>query len=123
MIQCICNYLHFKLIKMIHKIFIAVLLIAATSSKTIAQTATQPKDTTITIKVKGLTCNNDLKRIATNVTEIKGVTACKPGKLGPTSTYKVTYNTALVNKTNLVTVIENTPGCGDGDEKPYKVKN
>jgi copper chaperone CopZ len=105
---------------MIQKIIIAIFLFAIPALKSYAQTAT--KDTTITLKVKGLTCSNDLKTIATNVKEIKGVTACKPGKLGPTSTYKVTFNPAVVNRNDLVAVIENTPGCGDGDEKPYKVK-
>jgi copper chaperone CopZ len=105
---------------MIQKIIIAIFLFATPALKSFAQTAT--KDTTITLKVKGLTCSNDLKTIATNVKEIKGVTACKPGKLGPTSTYKVTFNPAVVNRNDLVAVIENTPGCGDSDEKPYKVK-
>jgi copper chaperone CopZ len=108
---------------MIPKIIFAIILIAAPTTKTIAQTATQTKDTTITIKVKGLTCSNDLKTIATNVKEVKGVKACKPGKLGPTSTYKITFNPAIVKRNDLVVVIENTPGCGDGADKPYKVKN
>ncbi len=105
---------------MIQKIIIAIFLFAIPALKSSAQTST--KDTTITLKVKGLTCSNDLKTIATNVKEIKGVSACNPGKLGPTSTYKVTFNPAVVNRNDLVAVIENTPGCGDGDEKPYKVK-
>jgi copper chaperone CopZ len=87
-----------------------------------AQSTAAVKDTTITLKVKGLTCSNDLKTIAINVKEIKGVSECKPGKLGPTSSYKITFNPALVKKDDLVNVIENTPGCGDGAEKPYKVK-
>lgn len=102
-------------------IFLAILSIAINFT-TQAQATTTSKDTTITLKVKGLTCSNDLKTIATNVTQIKGVTACKPGKLGPTSSYKITYNPAVVEYKNVVAVIENTPGCGDGDEKPYKVK-
>jgi copper chaperone CopZ len=92
------------------------------SFATRAQLTTTAKDTTITLKVKGLTCSNDLKTIAANVKEIKGVTECKTGKLGPTSSYKITYNTALVTLKEVVAVIENTPGCGDGAEKPYKVK-
>jgi copper chaperone CopZ len=106
---------------MLQRIIIAIFLFAIPTLKSTAQTINN-KDTTITLKVKGLTCSNDLKTIATNVKEIKGVTACKPGKLGPTSTYKVTFNPAVVNRNDLVAVIENTPGCGDGDEKPYKVK-
>ncbi len=107
---------------MIPKIIIAILLAAIPALKTIAQTATSAKDTTIIVKVKGLTCSNDLKTIATNVKEIKGVKECKPGKLGPTSTYKITYDLTAVNRKDIAAIIENTPGCGDGDEKPYKVK-
>lgn len=104
------------------KITIIVLLFVAISFGAKAQTAADSKDTTVTLKVKGLTCSNDLKTIAKNVQEIKGVASCKPGKLGPTSSYKITYNPALVAIKDVVAVIENTPGCGDGDEKPYKVK-
>jgi copper chaperone CopZ len=107
---------------MISKIIIAIFFIATPTIKTLAQKVTLARDTTITLKVKGLTCSNDLKTIATNVKEIKGVTACKPGKLGPTSSYKITFDPSVVNRNELVAVIENTPGCGDGDEKPYKVK-
>jgi copper chaperone CopZ len=105
------------------KILSMLLLLTAISYGAVAQTAPVVKDTTITLKVKGLTCSNDLKTIAANVKEIKGVAECKAGKLGPTSSYKITYNPAVVNKKELIAIIENTPGCGDGEEKPYKVKN
>lgn len=111
----------FKLLRM-KKIATVVLLIAAASFGTKAQTASAAKDTTVTLKVKGLTCSNDLRTIAANVKEIKGVTDCKAGKLGPTSSYKITYNPILVNIKDVVAAIENTPGCGDGEERPYKVK-
>jgi copper chaperone CopZ len=104
------------------KIITLILLTVVVNHAIKAQTTTAPKDTTITLKVKGLTCSNDLKTIAANVKEIKGVIECKVGKLGPTSSYKITYNPALVTIKTVVAVIENTPGCGDGDEKPYKVK-
>jgi copper chaperone CopZ len=105
------------------RILTTLLLLTAIGNSANAQTAPIAKDTTITLKVKGLTCSNDLRTIATHVKEMKGVADCKPGKLGPTSSYKITYNPALVNKNDLIATIENTPGCGDGAEKPYKVKN
>jgi copper chaperone CopZ len=104
------------------KIITLILLLTAMKTIIVAQTNNATKDTTITVKVKGLTCSNDLKTIATNVKEIKGVSECKPGKLGPTSSYKITFNPSMVKRDDLVTVIENTPGCGDGADKPYKVK-
>jgi copper chaperone CopZ len=105
------------------KVLMFVLLTNIAIQAAKAQTATQATDTTITVKVKGLTCSNDLKTIASNVKEVKGVKECKAGKLGPTSSYKITYNLALVNYKDIVAAIENTPGCGDAEEKPYKVKN
>jgi copper chaperone CopZ len=105
------------------KLLLTVLLTNLIMLAAQAQTATEVKDTTVTVKVKGLTCSNDLKTIATNIKEVKGVKDCKVGKLGPTSSYKITYNLALVNYKDIVAAIENTPGCGDAEEKPYKVKN
>jgi copper chaperone CopZ len=102
------------------KILGILLLLIAINTK--AQTSTTSSDTTITVKVKGLTCKNDLATIANVVKETKGVTAIKVGKLGATSSYKITYNAAILCRQDIVAVIENTPGCGDGDEKPYKVK-
>ena len=107
---------------MLKKLLFVVFVTIAIGNKSFAKNLQPVTDTTITLKVKGLTCSNDLKTIALNVKEIKGVSECKPGKLGPTSSYKITYNPALVNKKEVVAIIENTPGCGDGDEKPYKVK-
>jgi copper chaperone CopZ len=79
-------------------------------------------DTTVTVKVKGLTCANDQKTIADSIVNIKGVQTCVNGKLRATTSFKITYNTSVVKLDNIVAVIENTPGCGDGAEKPYKVK-
>ncbi len=107
---------------MFKKLLLYIFVIMAIGNKSFAKNFQPLTDTTITLKVKGLTCSNDLKTIAANVKEIKGVSECKPGKLGPTSSYKITYNPALVNRNEVVAIIENTPGCGDGDEKPYKVK-
>ena len=107
---------------MFKKLIIAVLIFTAIGNKTFANNISPLTDSTITIKVKGVTCNNDLKTLADNVKLLMGVSDCKPGKAGPTSVFKVTYNPALVSTKEIYKAIENTGGCSDPNEKPYKVK-
>ena len=108
---------------MFSKIFMALIIVTAISTKTFGGTVVKPtSDTSITIKVKGVTCSNDLKTLSDNVKELKGVIDCKPGKAGPTSVFKITYNTAQVSTKEIYKAIENTGGCSDPDERPYKVK-
>jgi copper chaperone CopZ len=107
---------------MLKKIIIAVLIFAAIGNRSFAFNSKPLTDSTITIKVKGVTCSNDLKTLATNVMELKGVSDCKPGKMGPTSVFKITYNPALVSTKDIYKAIENTGGCSDPNERPYKVK-
>ena len=106
---------------MLKKIIIAVIIFTAIGNKSFANNALFT-DSTITIKVKGVTCSNDLKTLADNVKELKGVSDCKPGKMGPTSVFKITYNPALVSTKEIYKAIENTGGCSDPNERPYKVK-
>ncbi|MES2778175.1 MAG: hypothetical protein V4722_28625 [Bacteroidota bacterium] len=108
---------------MLKKFIIAVLVFTAGSAKLFAQNETPSTDTTITIKVKGVTCNNDLKTLSTNVKELKGVSDCKPGKAGPTSVFKITYNPSQVGTKEIFKAIENTEGCSDPKDRPYKVKS
>lgn len=107
---------------MFKKTIIAVLFFTAIGNKTFASNATAFTDSTITIKVKGVTCSNDLKTLSDNVKELKGVSACKPGKAGPTSVFKITYNPAMVSTNEIYKAIENTGGCSDPNDRPYKVK-
>lgn len=77
---------------------------------------------TITVKVKGVNCKGDLKTIAGNVEEIKGVKSCKPGKMGPTSTFVVSYDPSVADVKAIHKAIEDTEGCENPNDKPYKVK-
>lgn len=108
---------------MFKKLIIAVIIFTAASNKVFAKGAVSFTDSTITIKVKGVTCSNDLKTLAGNVKELKGVSDCQPGKMGPTSVFKVTFNPALVSTKEIYKAIENTGGCSDPNERPYKVKS
>ncbi len=107
---------------MIKKLIIAVLIFTGFSNSSFAGAMQPLTDSTITVKVKGVTCSADLKTLSDNVKELKGVSNCVPGKAGPTSVFKVTYNPALVSTKEIYKAIENTGGCSDPSERPYKVK-
>jgi len=110
--------------KYLKSIVLAFFVLAATTNNVFTQSTTQNSDTTktITIKVKGITCSMDLKTIATNVEELKGVSSSEPGKMGATSTFEVKYNPALVTEKEIHSAIENTGGCKNSKDRPYKVK-
>ncbi len=104
---------------------ITFMLVSTTA--TFAQSATekvQTADTTKTIetKVKGITCSTDLKMISANVEKLKGVTSCKAGKTGPTTTFRIAYNPTVITEKEIHTAIEKTGSCENPDERPYKIK-
>lgn len=101
---------------------IAILIYALTGNTSFAQSVTT-SDTTITIRVKGVTCKNDLVTLSDNVKDIKGVTDCKSVKAGPVSEFQITFKKALVGTKEIFSAIENTPGCSDPKDRPYKVKS
>lgn len=107
---------------MFKKIITALLMITAGSNASVAQTPSAVTETSITVKVKGVTCKNDLVTLSDNVKELKGVKDCRPGKAGPVSVFKITFNPELVGTNEIYRAIENTGGCSDPNERPYKVK-
>lgn len=106
---------------------LAIAFMLASTTVTFAQSTkekVQVSDTTktLTTKVKGITCSTDLKMISANVEKLKGVSTCKAGKTGPTTTFEIAYNPALVTEKEIYAAIQNTGSCENPDEKPYKVK-
>jgi len=88
-----------------------------------AQNNDTKKETTITVKVKGLTCSSDCIDISNKVKELKGVSYCdKTGKPGASTKFKIKYNPAKVKYNEIINAIEDTPGCSDPNARPYKVK-
>jgi copper chaperone CopZ len=77
---------------------------------------------TIDVKVKGITCSKDLVTIAQNVEKLEGVASCKAAKKGATTTFEVIMNPALVSDEKVHAAIENTGGCKNPNDRPYKVK-
>ncbi len=101
-------------------VFTASTSIAFSQTSSTNQTADSTK--TLTLKVKGITCSMDLKTISSNVEKLHGVSSCKAGKMGPTSSFTIKYNPELVAEKEINTAIENTGGCENPNDRPYKVK-
>ena len=97
---------------------IALLFWIAASTDVLAQST----ETTLTLKVKGVTCANDLTMIQDNVNRLGGVSSCEIGKQGPTTRLAISYDPNVVTEKELRAAIEDTPACGSPDERPYKVK-
>jgi copper chaperone CopZ len=110
--------------KHIKLLMLAVLVITINTQNISAQNITQNSDTsqTIVVKVKGVTCAGDLKTIASNVEKVEGVNSCKTGKMGATSSFEVKYNPKKANIKDIHSAIENTGGCENPNDRPYKVK-
>lgn len=77
---------------------------------------------TATVKVKGITCSTDLKMISASVEKLQGVTSCKAGRQGTTTSFLIKYNPAVIAPQEIFTAIENTGGCENPDERPYRIK-
>lgn len=89
-------------------------------AKTVAQTQTLQ---TIKLKVGGVSCSGDIKDIQKVVAKMEGVASIKQvGKMSPTSVFEVSFNPAVVSEKEIRKVVEDTPGCDNPKEKPYKVK-
>jgi len=96
--------------------------IALMASTNIAFSQTTDSTQTLSLKVKGITCSTDLKTISSNVEKLKGVSSCKAGKMGTTSSFLVIFNPTIVSEKEISTAIESTGGCENPNDRPYKVK-
>lgn len=106
-------------------IFLLLLVIGALSSAKAqsAQSLSKAENAVVVVlKVKGVTCAMDLKTISANVEKLEGVSTCKPLKEGAISTFQVAYNPMKVSEKDIYAAIENTEGCENPADRPYKVK-
>lgn len=101
---------------------IATTSIIGFSQTTDKQATTKERVKTISVKVKGVGCEQDIKTIAANVEKLEGVISCMSPKKGATTTFKVKINPALVTKDAINAAIEGTGGCEDPNTRPYKIK-
>ena len=107
-------------------IIISFMIVLSTIMNTKILTAQEPNqtsDTTITLKVKGITCPHDCTDISENVELKQGIIDCKAdGKPAATTTFSVTYKTSLLTVEDIIKAIEDTPGCENPNNRPYKAK-
>ena len=82
----------------------------------------QTADTTVIVKVKGITCATDLKMIQTNVEKLEGVSECKVEKQGATTSFNIKFDPEAIREQDVVAAIEGTGSCENPEVKPYKVK-
>lgn len=120
-----------KKMKILNLSIIAVIILLASTGTVFAQAETATNEETIvisqntetlSIKVKGVTCSSDLKTIATSLEKLDGVVDCKTGKAGPTSTFEISYNPTVIKLEDIHAAIENTGGCKNPNDRPYKIK-
>ena len=103
----------------------SVALFAATNiaySQTSSTDQTTENLKTLSVKVKGVGCSTDCKTICTNVEKLKGVSSSTTVKKGATTTFEVKYDATLVSEEQINAAIENTGGCANPADRPYKVK-
>lgn len=112
--------------KLLKSFILAFILLTATTDHALSQTVTADPGAegpvTSVIKVKGITCAMDLKMISANVEKLKGVSSCKAGKKGATTTFVVNYHAAHVTEKDIFDAIEGTGSCDNPDMRPYRVK-
>ena len=101
------------------------ILIFSLESTCLAQSPETPKADSLKsmiVKVKGITCSNDVKTITGNIEKLIGVQRCKADKPGATTSFELSFNPARVSEKEIFAAIENSGGCENPNEKPYKVK-
>lgn len=80
-------------------------------------------DTTVIVKVSGITCSGDLTMIAAGVEKMNGVSSCKQvGKMSTSTSFEVKYDPSKVSYAEVVKAIEDTASCDRPEQRPYKVK-
>ena len=117
------NLKYFSALLIALSIFFVSSVSAQTTKENSQAVASTQKLQTIKLKVSGITCTGDCKDILKAINKMNGITSCKQiGKSSATSVFEVTFNPALVTEKEIRSKVEDTPGCDNPDEKPYKVK-
>ena len=88
-----------------------------------AQSSDSEQIENITVHVKGVGCNEDVKSIKANIEKLNGVQSCKPLKRGATTKFQVAFDPNSTSKDLIWVAVEDTPGCKNPNKRPYKVKN
>jgi hypothetical protein len=100
-----------------------IITLLAMSSALFAQDTSEVSDTTIVIKVSGITCGGDLPIIASHVTEKEGVSACEAlGAPAAVTKFSISYDPSVAKLEDIISGVEGAPSCDFPDTYPYKVK-
>ncbi len=117
-----------KIVKMVFPLFALMIILSLPvfsqkkAEQSIASGQAQTFQT-IKLKVSGITCAGDCKDIAKAVSKLNGVSSCKQiGNPSATSKFEVTFDPAVITKKDIQKKVEETPGCENPNDKPYKVK-
>ena len=117
------NSKYFKAFLIATTIFFAASASAQTTKTDATIAAQTQKLQTIKLKVGGITCSGDCKDIQKVVSKMNGVTSCKQiGKPAATSVFEVSFDPGVITEKEIRSKVEDTPGCDNPNEKPYKVK-
>ena len=112
-----------KFLSYISFLFVFALSTNVVNAQTAETSSTSINSTeTFEVRVKGVGCMTDVKMIRTNITNMAGVTACEAQKTGAVTVFAVTYDPALLTKDEIHAVVEDTPGCKNPADRPYRVK-
>lgn len=106
----------------LYSFFCLFLFVGTVTAQTSVTTQASATFINLPIKVKGITCSKDVATISDNVKKMKGVSSCKLVKKGATSSFDVSFDSSLVSQEDIIKIIEDTPGCKNPKDRPYKVK-
>jgi copper chaperone CopZ len=104
------------------RLLIAIFCLVCWAATPNLQAQTAANLTTITVKVTGVGCSSDVRSIGNMVEKLEGVTACEVEKRGATTRFSVSYNPDVACTDDIYSAIEDTPGCKNPNDRPYRVK-
>lgn len=110
-----------------HIIHLCLIIVLSTLASTAFTQTAEPinsmeTEVDVSVKVKGITCAADVEMLSGNIRKLNGIISCVPKKKGPVTTFQIQYQSSLVNIEEIHSAIENTEGCKDPKDRPYKVK-
>ena len=92
------------------------------SAQATSTAATSVTTQSITVKVTGVGCNTDIKTIGEEVEKLDGVRSCEAAKRGAVTRFVVLFDPEVACEDDIYQAIEDTPGCKNPNDRPYRVK-
>ena len=95
------------------------------SAQATATTIANAASTTVqslTVKVTGVGCSTDIRTIRSEVAKLDGVSACEVAKRGAVTRFVVQFDAAIICEEDIYRAVEDTPGCKNPNDRPYRVK-